>query len=323
MPLDDKGESVTVVKPSVEACVQFVSVGRDFGDVEALRSVSFEVARGSVCGLIGPNGAGKSTIIRLIVGALTPTSGSVFVNGANAPFSASSREKISWVAESPALYTRMTVRANLALAAAFYRVQNHDARIRSVLDQVGMPDAADRRVSTLSNGQKRRVSIARALLNTPELLVMDEPSAGLDIESAATIYEVVSRVSKNSGTTVIVTTHRLEEVARICDDVLVVNSGTIVFQGPPSELARAGNSRVVSVTADGVTDDAVRAIHALDGVRKVVVLENGLEVSVDFSFDASLLNQMLIENGARVARIGEDRQAIEKAFMALTGPANQ
>lgn len=302
-----------------DAYVRFSNVSRAFEDVQALRDVSFDVLRGSVCGLIGPNGAGKSTIIRLIVGALSPTSGSVVVGGASAPFSAPTRLQISWVAESPALYTRLTVRQNLVLAAAFYHVENRDARIESVLAQVGMDDAENRRVSALSNGQQRRISIARALMNTPKLLVLDEPSAGLDVESASAIYEVVSEISAKSDTTVIVTTHRLEEVARICDDVIVVNSGSVVFHGPPSKLVQAGKFRIVSVTATGLTPEMLIAIRAIEGINDVAVTAEGLNVSVDISFDSATLNQLLVQFGVRVTCIGEDQHAIERAFMELTG----
>ncbi len=202
-------------------------VSKRFGDLEALRDVSFEARPGELLAVIGPNGAGKTTLLSILAGIREPDQGSVTVPG-----------EVGWVPQSAALYRRLTVCENLRLFARLEQVPDVEAAVEAMLDQTGLGDRRDDQVVTLSGGNQQRVNIAIGLLSAPAVLLLDEPSTGLDPRQRERLWEFVNGLA-GGGTTVIYSTHHLGEAERYGDRQLVLADGEVVFDGTAAELHAA------------------------------------------------------------------------------------
>ena len=198
-----------------------------FGDLEALRDVSFEADAGELLAVIGPNGAGKTTLLSILAGILKPDAGSVSVPG-----------KVGWVPQSAALYRRLTVCENLRLFAHLEQVPDVDAAVEAMIGQTGLGERRDDQVATLSGGNQQRVNIAIGLLSSPAVLLLDEPSTGLDPRQRERLWEFVLGLA-GGGTTVIYSTHHLGEAERYGDRQLVLADGEMIFDGTAAELHSA------------------------------------------------------------------------------------
>ena len=265
-----------------------------YGQIQAVDDISFSVAAGEVFGLLGHNGAGKTTTIRILTGRTRPTSGRASVAGCDV---LSEREalkpRINLVFEDQNLYERLTGRENMRLFADLYGVPG--ARADELLTTVGLVDGADRKVKTYSTGMKQRLLIARALINNPMVLFLDEPTRGLDPSSARDVRSVVSRLSLE-GTTVFLTTHYMEEADELCNRVAFLSQGKIVALGTPREL----KLRYGEPTA-------------------VVLLKSGTEhtINLNQAEDAGLLQQWMAEG--QVLTIHSQEGTLEDVFIELAG----
>src|SRR5687767_6665938 len=234
--------------------------GKD-GEVDAVRGVDLAVAAGSVFGFLGPNGAGKSTTVKMLTTLMTITSGSARVAGIDVttdPYGA--RRKIGVALQEAGLDPRQTGRELLALQGRLFKLPAGRAaeRAQELLELVELTDAADRRVKGYSGGMKRRLDLASALVHEPEVLFLDEPTTGLDPASRLTVWEEVRRINER-GTTVFLTTQYLEEADQLCDQLAIIDAGTIVREGTPSELKTELQQRLGLVeepTLDDVFLDA-------------------------------------------------------------------
>jgi ABC-2 type transport system ATP-binding protein len=211
----------TVAGPALAAR----ALSRRFGERDALRSVSFEAARGETLAIIGPNGAGKTTLLAILGGVLRPTSGDV---------SRDPRD-VGWVPQQPAVYGKLTVAENLALFARLERVADPRAAVARMLEQTGLAERAHDELGTLSGGNRQRVNIAVGLLAEPEVLLLDEPSSSLDPRQRERLWEFVGGLARG-GTTVVFTTHNVGEAERYADRVLVLADGELLFAGTPAAL---------------------------------------------------------------------------------------
>ena len=247
-------------------------LGKDYGSRTAVKAIDLDVARGECLGLLGPNGAGKTTTISMICGVLTPSRGTVTIGGADVhaePYVAKAR--LGLVPQELALYEELTAIQNLAFAGALYGLYAAllDERIRWVLDIVGLANRAREPVTTFSGGMKRRLNLAAGLLHQPQLLVLDEPTVGVDAQSRRHITDCV-RALKSSGTTVVYTTHYFEEVEALCDRVAVIDGGTLVANGSVDDLIdRYGGPRVIVERRGGNLEAAFLRLtgHALRDQR--------------------------------------------------------
>jgi ABC-2 type transport system ATP-binding protein len=233
------------------------------GGVEAVRGISFDVARGEVFGLLGPNGAGKSTTVGMLTTAILPTAGTAHVAGfdvAADPLGA--RLVSSVVFQETVLDASLSGRQNLDLHARLWRVEAAAERIAEIAEALGLAELLQRPVSTYSGGQKRRLEIARALVSEPELLFLDEPTVGLDPRIRAELLDVVAGLRDRSETTILLTTHYLDEAERLCDRVAVVHEGRIVALGAPSALRAALGDEIVEIRLGGGAESALRTLRA-------------------------------------------------------------
>ena len=211
-----------------EVVIEARALSKRFGDRAALRDVSFEAHRGELLAVIGPNGAGKTTLLSIVAGIRTADGGSVSTTGG----------EIGWVPQQAALYRRLTVAENLLLFARLEGVDDPEAALEAMLDQTGLADRRDDQVGTLSGGNQQRINIAIGLLARPAVMLLDEPSSGLDPRQRERLWEFVQGLA-GGGTTVIFSTHYIQEAERYGDRLLVLADGERVFDGTPRQLHEA------------------------------------------------------------------------------------
>ncbi len=294
-------------------------LGKRFGDRVAFEDVSFEVAVGEVFGFLGPNGAGKTTTVRTLGTLIHASAGSAAVAGVplTSNNEAAIRRRIAIMPESPGLYPRLSVAENLQCFADLYEVADPPARIEHALAAVNLSDRATDPCGSLSKGLRQRVALARALLSDPEVLFLDEPTAGLDPVAAREVNELISGLG-HGGVTIFLTTHRLEEAERLCDRVAILNR-TIRTVGRPSELRDRLFARALTVrTASPLSnpDDTFDGLPAVIRWRQEADGSYLLNVS-DTTIAAPAITRALVGAGADLLSLGEAYHSLEDVYFAL------
>jgi ABC-2 type transport system ATP-binding protein len=293
------------------------------GDIEAVRGIDLSVAAGEVFGFLGPNGAGKTTTVRMLCTLLPPTAGTARVAGVDVlQDPAAVRRRIGVALQEIGLDPVQTGRELLELQCWLYGITGAAARARAaeLLELVGLVDAAERRTKTYSGGMKRRLDLASALVHSPDVLFLDEPTTGLDPASRLTIWEEVRRINA-AGTTIFLTTQYMEEADRLCGRLAIIDDGRIVSTGTPEQLKTQMGHDVVSVALDGADATAIRAaIGELPGLDRVVVERDALVLYVEDG--PALLAEVvrrLDREGVRVGAISVARPSLDDVFLEATG----
>jgi len=299
------------------------SLVKRFGALSALNGVTFSVTKGCVFGLLGPNGAGKTTTIRILTGLTHPDSGQATVLGFNmAEENLQAKARIGVVPEVSNNYEEMTALENLVFSGELYGVSRTERRGRAVelLEEFNLADRAGDTVLGLSRGMKRRLTIACALMHRPELLFLDEPTTGLDVQSAHQLRDEVRRLNKE-GVTILLTTHYLEEADQLCDTVGMINKGVIVALDSPERLkASVTGDRVVEVSFSAPIHD--RELELLLGVVEVHRL--GDKYRITFSGEVEPVSDLVDYargRGLRIAMLDTLKPSLEDAFLKITGTA--
>ena len=234
--------------------ISFQSVSKTFssarGPLKALDSVSFDIQQGEFFGLLGPNGAGKTTLISILAGLVRPTSGKAMVLGCDVQVNYSeARRKLGVVPQELVFDPFFTVREALRIQSGYFGVKNNDAWIDELLDSLGLADKASSNMRQLSGGMKRRVLVAQALVHKPPVIVLDEPTAGVDVELRQTLWQFIAKLNKQ-GHTVLLTTHYLEEAEALCSRIAMLKNGRVVALESTSELLKAASSNVLRFKID-------------------------------------------------------------------------
>jgi ABC-2 type transport system ATP-binding protein len=310
----------------MEAAVLSVSgLSKRFAELQAVDGVSFEIAPGETYGLLGPNGAGKTTTISMIAGLLESDQGSIEVAGVHMETTAvNAKRAIGLVPQALAIYPDLTGRENLNFFARLYGLPAADgaARVAEVLDVIGLSDRADDRAVEYSGGMQRRLNIGIGLLHKPQLLILDEPTVGVDPQSRNAILDSVEQLA-GSGMAVLYTTHYMEEAERLCDRVGIIDEGRIQAEGSRRELvALVGQRDRIFVGATGSLAQAASAIAGLDGVDAASVAEGGISIVADDG--GARLPQILTSAGsagASVTGVEIVEPDLEGVFLHLTGKA--
>ncbi len=293
------------------------------GEIDAVRGIDLDVAPGEIFGFLGPNGAGKTTTVRMLCTLLPPTSGSAQVDELDVVADpAAVRLRIGVALQEIGLDPLQTGRELLELQCGLYGIvgERAQARAQELLELVGLLDAAERRTSTYSGGMKRRLDLASALVHSPPILFLDEPTTGLDPASRLTIWEEVRRINAQ-GTTVFLTTQYLEEADQLCDRVAIIDNGQIVAQGTPEELKSQLGHDVVSVELDGADIDSTQAaIGELDGLERVVPGRESLALYLEDG-PGSIAEIVRRLDGAqiRVGALSVARPSLDDVFLRATG----
>jgi len=301
-----------------------------YGSVEAVKDVSLQVEPGEIFGLLGPNGAGKTTTLRCLCTLATPDAGKLEVSGVSVLDNPKmARQLLGYVAQEVALDKVLTGRELLQLQAALYHLPRGTARERidQMLSLLGLTDWADQKTGTYSGGLMKRLDLAAGLLHQPDILVLDEPTVGLDIESRVAVWDFLRQLRSN-GTTVLITSHYLEEVDALADRVAIIDKGVVIATGTPSELKdRVGGDRVTlrlrEFTPPDEAETAKAMLKDLPFVQEVIINEaqgNSLNLVVDPQSEALItIQQSLKEAGLPTFGISQARPSLDDVYLAATG----
>ncbi|MBE9178862.1 ATP-binding cassette domain-containing protein [Oculatella sp. LEGE 06141] len=301
-----------------------------YGTVEAVKKVSLRVESGEIFGLLGPNGAGKTTTLRCLCTLATPDAGTIEVSGVSVLDNPRvARQLLGYVAQEVALDKVLTGRELLELQAALYHLPRAIAkeRIEQMIALLGLTEWADQRTGTYSGGIRKRLDLAAGLLHKPDVLVLDEPTVGLDIESRTAIWQFLRQL-RDGGTTVLMTSHYLEEVDALADRVAIIDQGVVIATGTPSELKdRVGGDRVTlrirEFTPPQEAESAKTMLNDLPFVQEVIINEaqgNSLNLVVDPQSDALItIQQALKEAGIPTFGISQARPSLDDVYLAATG----
>ncbi len=217
--------------------IRFVDLTKRFGQLLALDHVNFEIESGEVFGIAGPNGAGKTTLVRILCTALRPDEGTIYIDGLDiSKHELEVKRRIGYLPEEPNLYERLTPKGLLDFFGRMYSVENREDKIERALEMVGLSDRGSQKISTFSKGMRHRLSFARALLHDPGILVLDEPTMGLDPSVALSIRNLIKAMKGDK--TVVLCTHYMEEAELLCDRMAVLNKGQVAAIGTPDELKK-------------------------------------------------------------------------------------
>ncbi|WP_416884159.1 ABC transporter ATP-binding protein [Marivita sp.] len=289
------------------------------GGKEALKGINLNVPRGSVFGLLGPNGAGKSTLINILAGLVTKTAGQVTIWGWDQDVNPrQSRAAIGVMPQELNLDPFFTPRGALEVQAGLYGVPKSQRRSDEILEMIGLTDKAEAYARTLSGGMRRRLLLGKALVHRPHVLVLDEPTAGVDIELRQMLWTNVRKLNRDEGMTIILTTHYLEEAEEMCDEIAIINHGEVVARDSTSNLLGALDAKTMVIQPD----NAVGALPEVEGIA-VTTREDGT-IAVSYrarQTSAEDVLSMLRDNGVRIRDVRTEQADLEDVFLSLTRSA--
>jgi ABC-2 type transport system ATP-binding protein len=287
---------------------------RRFGSITALDRLTLELPASGVIGLVGPNGSGKSTLIRILLGLIRPTGGSASVLGSSVSEPADYASRVGVLIESPAFVPGLSARSNLVSLARLRRLSLE--RVDAVIGQVGLAGRDREPVRRFSLGMKQRLGIAAALLSDPELLILDEPTNGLDPAGIVEIRELLRDLGRN-GRTVIVSSHQLSEIEAVCDHLVVIRFGKLIFSGPMAEMMSRTREHI-DIAAEHAADmGRLEAVLAAGG-WPVTAVDDMLRVSATADRAADL-NRAAAETGVTLSRLVVAQDNLEEIFLEMTG----
>ncbi|WP_413677430.1 ATP-binding cassette domain-containing protein [Prochlorococcus sp. MIT 0916] len=309
--------------------IQLRDLFKSYGPIRALNGLNLKVPKGSLYGLLGPNGAGKSTAIRIISTLLSPDSGHVEVGGHDAFFEEKEiRRRLGYVAQDVAIDKILTGRELLQLQGDLYHLDSKHKRKRidELIERLDMHGWIDRRCGSFSGGMKRRLDLASGLLHEPELLILDEPTVGLDIESRSVIWGLLKEL-RNKDTTILLSSHYLEEVDELADEMAIIDKGKVIASGKPEDLKKElGGDRVtlrVREFSDEVEAESVRKlIKNINGVSNVVVNQQqgySLNFLVQSNDVISNLSSHLTKENFEVFALSHSRPSLDDVYLQATG----
>ncbi|MGG2017086.1 ABC transporter ATP-binding protein [Bacillus sp. S10(2024)] len=299
-------------------------ITKSFGKKEVVKGVSFSIEKGETFGLLGPNGAGKSTTISMICGLFPYDSGDIRVDGKSVKgHPLETKQKIGVVPQDIALYPTLSAKENLIFWGKMYGLSGAAAKKRAdeVLAYVGLEDRARDKIETFSGGMKRRVNIGAALMHEPELLIMDEPTVGIDPQSRNHILETVKKLNEK-GMTVIYTSHYMEEVEYLCERIAIVDHGKVIALGTKSELCtRLADGFMVKLQVNRYDQELLQKLQALPVVERIVTDEdsNTIDIALTHSDAVGMVVSEVVGNRVQIARLEVQEPNLEALFLQLTG----
>jgi ABC-2 type transport system ATP-binding protein len=304
--------------------VRFQNLTRDFeaesGTVRAVDHLTLDVPAGSIFGFLGPNGAGKTTTIRLLLGLLEPTAGRSEVLGFDSMAQgAEVRSRTGALLEHTGIYEQLSAEDNLEFYGRIWRLPQAErqARTKELLTQMGLWERRKDRAEDWSQGMKQKLALARALIHRPKLVLLDEPTAGLDVPSAAAVRQDLANLAERDGVTVFLTTHNMTEAEKLCDQVAVIREGRLLATGHPDELrARTGGARV-EIRGRGFGQEILTVLRARPGVVAVEANNGHLALELEHETEAAPLVSLLVRAGVQVEEVRHGKASLEETFMTL------
>lgn len=317
-------DRLTPEADDIAPAIEMVDLCKRFGRFQAVDHLSLTIKQGEIFGLLGPNGSGKSTTINLISGLMAPNSGSVRVLGLDVQkHPRQMRSKLGVVSQETALYEELTAWANLDFHADLYGVPAREKwmKMLSMLDLVQLRERAHARVKTFSGGMKRRLAIARALLHDPQLLYLDEPTLGVDVQSRNAIWNYI-RLLKGQGKTVLLTTNYLEEAQALCDRLAIIDHGRLLVLASPAELKARYGGQVAEVALASPLS-SLEALSGMPGVQHVAQDEARVRITMQGEVAGTALAMVLsyLATGGSIREIQVREPNLDEIFLTLTGSA--
>lgn len=305
------------------AIIEVKNVTKRFNDKLVLDNVSYEVEQGEIFGFIGPNGAGKSTLINIMTSLLTPDSGTIKICGYDIlkePIKA--KECIGYVPQDLALMEEMNAYDNLEFFGALYGLKGKvlKERISEALKVTGLEDSRKQKVKKFSGGMKRRLNLAVAILHHPNVLILDEPTVGVDPQSRNHIFSFVKNICKEWGTTVIYTSHYMEEIEELCKRVFIIDLGKEISYGDREDIKASvfPNNKVI-IEAQDITGETIMALKDDEGIIKVGDKENSISLTINSKFKLANTLSLLEKNEVNIKKISYEEPKLEDVFLSLTG----
>ncbi|MEC1625960.1 ABC transporter ATP-binding protein [Bacillus mojavensis] len=305
--------------------LQAENIKKAYGKKTIVKGISFSLKKGESFGLLGPNGAGKSTTISIISGLVPLDGGEITVGGyVIGKDTNKAKQKIGIVPQEIALYPTLTAQENLVFWGKMYGLTHGEAKKRSaeVLEYVGLTERAKEKIETFSGGMKRRINIGAALMHKPELLIMDEPTVGIDPQSRNHILETVKQLNE-TGMTVIYTSHYMEEVEYLCDRIGIIDQGEMIAIGTKTDLcSRLGGDTIIQMTVSRTDEGFLSAVRSLAHVNDVTVSESELKIEVAAAHHEKVVTSLLTEAAAHqtnLLSLQVQEPNLERLFLNLTG----
>jgi ABC-2 type transport system ATP-binding protein len=299
--------------------IQVKSLTKTYGEQKAVNDISFSIETGEIVGFIGPNGAGKSTTMKIITGFIPPTEGVVEVEGYDvSENSLKVREMIGYLPENNPLYENMFILEYLNYVAGIYKIKNRKARIQEIVEMTGLTKEVHKRIGTLSKGYRQRVGLAQAILHDPKVLILDEPTGGLDPNQIVEIRGLISQLGKKK--TVLLSTHLMQEVEAICDRVIIINNGKIVANDKASNLSEMKMDEELTVIVEFDQKVKPSALREIKHVTKAVNLKDQqylVQSKAGKDIRASLF-QYAVKNKLTVLSMTQKNKSLEDVFRDLT-----
>jgi ABC-2 type transport system ATP-binding protein len=303
--------------------IQLSSVSKSFGNIEAVKNVSFTIEKGEIFGILGPNGAGKSTIVNILNTLVKPDKGDVIIDGVNIKDDGETIKLIMGVVpQEIALYEELSAYENLMFWGGLYDIPKQELKgnVNKTLEIVDLVNRKDDRIKTFSGGMKRRINIACSLLHSPKILVLDEPTVGVDPQNRNHIFEVVERLN-NEGMTIIYTTHYMEEAERFCDKIAIIDVGRIIAQGTLKELREISDVRdLLTIILADVNRETITRITSENPLFRFDSASGALKVECgNIGNDIQIIINNVQNAGGVIERIYTQGTNLESIYLKLTG----
>jgi ABC-2 type transport system ATP-binding protein len=303
--------------------IQVRSVTKSYGNIEAVKNVSFNIEKGEIFGILGPNGAGKSTIVNILNTLVKPDTGDVIIDGVNIKDDGVTIKLIMGVVpQEIALYEELSAYENLMFWGGLYNIPKPVLKtiVNNTLEIVDLSNRKNDRISSFSGGMKRRINIACSLLHNPKILVLDEPTVGVDPQNRNHIFELIERLN-NEGMTIIYTTHYMEEAERFCNTISIIDVGRIIAQGTLKELRKiSGAKDLLTIKLADSDDRTISRISSANPLFRIDSTSNTLNVEcVNVSKDISIIINLIQNSGGVIESIYTQGTNLESIFLKLTG----
>jgi ABC-2 type transport system ATP-binding protein len=306
-----------------EDIISLDHINKELNGRQILKDVSLAVKQGDIFGYLGPNGAGKTTTIRIILGLMQATSGKVTVLGQDVLIN-KTRQKIGFVLEADGLYDNMTAYENLIYYAKLYDIPQPAQKVNEVLKLAGLSDRANDKVGAYSKGMRQRLALARAMAPDPDLLVLDEPTAGVDPSGQIEIRQLMLDMIHKQGKTILLSSHNLDEVQRICDRIALIHKGQIRLYGELEKLQREmGHGGVEIETAEPVAAPIIEELNKLPDISVRGQQDKSLVLSAGPNVDISVIVTLLAARGVRIQQVKKQEASLEEIFTTIVKEAEQ
>ena len=310
--------------------IQVKELSKSYSDIQALKGLSLEISAGTLFGILGPNGAGKSTLIKILATLIEPDSGEISINNINLiKNSRQIRELIGYVAQDVALDKILTGRELLDFQSDLYHINKNKKieRIETLINQLEMNDWIDRKCGTYSGGMKRRIDLAAGLLHLPKVLILDEPTVGLDIESRNIIWQLLKDL-RNDGMTVLLSSHYLDEIDKLADKLIIIDQGRVIAQGTPAQLKnKLGGDRITLKVREFSNQEEAEKIceilSSIDGITQIIINKaQGYSINFVADKEKDLLPKLKVElafSKFEIFSLAQSQPSLDDVYLQATG----